>query len=95
MTLRQENPNDYSAVYDLVKSAFATAEHSNGNEQDLVVALRKSKAFIPELSLIAEIDGEIIGHILFTKIKIGDNIALALAPLAVFPKHQNRALVRL
>ena len=62
MLIRQEMPADYEAVYGLVAEAFATAEHADGNEQDLVVALRKSEAFVPQLSIIAEIDGELAGQ---------------------------------
>lgn len=51
--IRQENKNDYEKIYNVVKTAFETAEHSDGNEQDLVVALRNSDSFIPELSLVA------------------------------------------
>ena len=89
--LRQENKNDYESVYNLIKLAFASAEHSDGDEQNLVERLRKGDAFIPELSIVAEVDGEIVGHILFTKIQIGDSkvLALALAPLAVAPQFQN------
>ena len=42
MFIRQETEKDYKEVYQLVKEAFATAEHADGNEQDLVEALRKS-----------------------------------------------------
>lgn len=86
--IRQEEQNDYEQVYNVVKTAFEHAEHSDGNEQELVTALRKSSSFIPELSLVAVIDGKIIGHILFTEIKIGDETELALAPLAVLPEYQ-------
>ena len=68
MIIRQEETKDYKAVYRVVKSAFDSAEHSDGNEQDLVNALRNSGSFIPQLSLVAEQGGEILGHILFTKV---------------------------
>lgn len=42
MIIRQEETKDYKAVYRVVKSAFDSAEHSDGNEQDLVNALRNS-----------------------------------------------------
>lgn len=42
MIIRQEETKDYKAVYRVVKSAFDSAEHSDGNEQDLVTALRNS-----------------------------------------------------
>ena len=53
MNIRQETPKDYPEVYQLVKEAFASAEHADGNEQNLVEALRKGDAFLPELSLVA------------------------------------------
>lgn len=53
LEIRQENKEDYDEIYNVVKTAFATAKHSDGNEQDLVAALRKSNNFIPELSLVA------------------------------------------
>ena len=37
MVIRQETPNDYNEIYDLVKEAFATADHADGNEQDLEI----------------------------------------------------------
>lgn len=92
MLIRQETCKDYDEVYSLVKTSFASAEHSQGNEQDLVAALRKSDAFVPELSLVAEIDGKIAGHILFTKAKVGSDAALVLAPLSVLPGQRNKGV---
>lgn len=43
LEIRQETPKDYEEVYNVVKTAFATAEHSDGNEQDLVVDTRNRK----------------------------------------------------
>ena len=65
MEIRQEQPKDYKAVYHLVQQAFSQAEHQDGNEQDLVEALRKSDAFIPALSMVAEEGKRIVGYILF------------------------------
>ena len=92
LEIRQENKNDYEQVYNVVKTAFENAEHSDGNEQDLVNDLRKSDSFIPELSLVAVKDNKIVGHILFTKIKIGKYEELALAPLSVLPKYQRQGI---
>lgn len=90
--IRQENQADYAAVYEVVKEAFAAAEHSGGTEQELVTALRKSASFIPELSLVA-VDGEkIVGHILFTRARVGKDIELALAPLSVAPGCQRKGI---
>lgn len=92
MMIRQEKQTDHDAVYQVVKEAFAHAEQSDGTEQDLVVNLRKSKSFVPELSLVAEEDGKIVGHILFTKALVNGVEILALAPLSVLPEYQNRGI---
>ena len=92
MYIRTEQPADQQAVYDVVKRAFETAAHRDGNEQDLVNALRDSDAFVPELSLVAEQGGKIVGHILFTKVQIGTQQALALAPLSVLPEYQRQGI---
>ena len=55
-------------------------------------ALRKSKSFIPELSLVAVEDEKIVGHILFTKAVVQGVEVLALAPLSVLPDYQNRGI---
>lgn len=92
LEIRQENKEDYEEIYNLVKIAFETAEHSDGNEQDLVVALRDSNNFIPQLSLVAVQDNKIVGYILFTKIKIGKYEELTLAPLAILPEYQRQGI---
>ncbi len=96
--IRQENFSDYSEVNSVVKRAFETAPHRDGNEHNLVSALRKSDAFIPELSLVAVSDCAIIGHALYTRVKISGTTQLALAPVAVLPEHQKlgvgRSLIR-
>lgn len=90
--IRQEQPLDYEAVFTLNERAFGQP-----NEARLVNALRGSDAFIPELSMVAETDGRIVGHILFTKIAIRNTDAdafesLSLAPMAVEPDLQNRGI---
>ena len=89
--IRQENMDDYTAVFEVNKLAFGQV-----NEAHLVDLLRESKAFVPELSLVATFDNNIIGHILFTKIKIvndkNDTESLALAPMAIRPEFQNKGI---
>lgn len=92
ITIRQETPADHAEIYSLIQTAFASAEHRDGNEQDLVDALRKSEAFIPELSLVAQLDRRIAGHILFTKARIGKTTQLSLAPLSVLPPFQRQGI---
>ena len=92
MKIRQEEERDRAAVYDIVREAFRSADHSDGHEHDLVEALRESDAFIPDLSLVAEEGSSIVGHVLFTKVCIGDSTQLALAPLSVLPAWQRRGI---
>lgn len=90
--IRQEVKNDFNEVYDVVKSAFENAEHTDHNEHNLVNKLRGSKSFVPELSLVAECGGKIVGHILFTEVKIGEDTILTLAPLATLPEYQGMGI---
>lgn len=92
MKIRQETAADHGQVSALIASAFAGAEHADGNEQGLVTALRQGDAFVPELSLVAEEAGEIVGHILFTKAMVGQMEVLALAPLSVLPSRQGQGI---
>lgn len=92
MIIRQEQANDTKAVHQVVKQAFDNAEHTDQDEHNLVDRLRKSEAFVRELSLIAEVSGKIVGHILFTRVKVGETVQLALAPLSVLPEWQNKGI---
>lgn len=96
--IRKEMPKDYPMVFELVAKAFASMPYSDHREQFLVERLRKSEAFIPELSLVAEVNGEIVGFILLTKIYIKNEHqsfeALALAPVAVLPNLQGKGIGR-
>ena len=92
MKIREERPEDYAAIHALVKAAFAGVQHADGNEQDLVAALRKEAAYIPGLALVAEETGRIVGHVLFTKAQVGLAEVVALAPLAVLPAHQGKGV---
>ena len=94
--LRQETQADHPAVAKVIEEAFQNIQFSDHKEQFLVEKLRNSNAFVPELSIIAERNGEIVGHILLTKIKI-ENVkntfeSLAMAPVSVKPKYQNQGI---
>lgn len=90
--IRQEHKEDFPTVFEVNRLAFG-----QDSEARLVELLRHSKAFVPELSLVAILENKIIGHILFTKIKIihdykGETESLALAPMAVRPEFQKKGI---
>lgn len=96
MIIRQEIESDHNAVFQLIEQAFRGEALSDHQEQFLVERLRKSSAFIPELSLVAEDNGKIAGHILLTRIKIKNDTnsydSLALAPVSVLPEYQGHGI---
>lgn len=96
LTIRKENSEDFKTVFNLIKKAFEKEQMSDHMEQFLVERLRKSSAFVPELSLVAETENKIVGHILLTKLKIknGQNEfnSLALAPVSVLPEYQQNGI---
>ena len=69
--LKQEGKTDSEAISNLIMAAYKDVAYSNKREQLMVDRLRKSSAFIPELSIVAEDENEnLAGHILLTKIYI-------------------------
>lgn len=92
IVIREEVPEDIEAVFQVNSEAF-----KQNAEAVLVDALRSSEAFIPGLSLVAVLNNELVGHILFTGINIvsenhSEAESLALAPMAVKPGFQNRGI---
>lgn len=90
MDIRSETLPDYAAIAEVNILAFGQE-----NEAKLIKEIRCSQGYIPELSLVAEIDGAIVGHILFSYIDlIGEESlqVLGLAPLAVIPQFQKRGI---
>lgn len=93
--IRQERKKDYPQIRELVREAFAIAEHSDGDEHNLIERIRQSPEYIPELSLVAVSGDIILGHIMFSKISVGQSEAIALAPLAVRPDRQREGFGKL
>ena len=87
--IRPESDQDRQAVWNVNRAAFETEEEAN-----LVDALRDG-GYV-EVSLVAEVDGEVVGHILFSRLPIVTNFgtvdALSLAPMAVMPSYQRRGI---
>jgi predicted N-acetyltransferase YhbS len=96
LIIRKETDQDHLAVAEVVRAAFESVEDGEPTEHLLVERLRRSKAFVPALSIVAEQNGTIVGHILLTEVQIqnGDQStkSLALAPLSVHPDFQGQGI---
>jgi putative acetyltransferase len=91
IVVRQETVADRPAVDEVVRLAFGREL-----EMTLTRALRAWNGYDPSLSLVAELDGRVVGHVSFTGITIEDDSAthgaLCMAPVSVHPDVQNRAI---
>lgn len=83
IVVRMAMPEDTEALLAVEREAFG-----GPNEAELVVGLMAGHAFIPELSLVADDQGVICGHVMFTRAYAGGVPAALLAPLAVLPNYQ-------
>jgi predicted N-acetyltransferase YhbS len=96
MLIRRETSEESSKIYDLVKVAFQTAKVTNGKEQDFVNQLRSGGNYIPELALVAEEGGKLIGHIMLTRTNITGNNkkfeTLSLGPISVALEYRNKGV---
>ncbi len=94
--IRKETQKDYREVIELTARAFKNMPYADGDEDKLVERLRKAPNFISELSLIAESDGKILGHILFTPATIENEQkqfqTLVLGPVSVLPEFQKQGI---
>ncbi|MDE5865435.1 MAG: N-acetyltransferase [Lachnospiraceae bacterium] len=99
INIRNEVPADYRIVEELTREAFwGNMDHSTCDGEHLLVhKLRKLPAFVPELDFVAEIDGEIVGHIIYSLAKIitPDNReikVLNFGPLSVHPNYKRKGV---
>lgn len=91
MILRPETATDAPAISALVTAAFATAAHADGNEAEIVEALRAADALL--LSLVADADGVLLGHIAASSVTVGGAPGWAcIAPVSVAPEAQGRGV---
>jgi putative acetyltransferase len=89
MHIRDERPEDVKAIYDITKAAFKPMPFSAGDEPDLINALRDDGALA--VSLVAERNTEIVGHIAFSRVKIDGQTGywFDLGPVSVKPGLQS------
>lgn len=90
MLIRREAPGDVRAIHDLTARAFARPDQPVPVEASLVEALRADVGWIPALSLVAELDGGVVGHVVCTRADLDGTAVLGLGPLSVDPPYQAR-----
>lgn len=97
LIIRSEKESDIENISQLVQLAFKAVKNSDHTEHIIIDRIRNSPNFINDLSIIAEYENEIIGHILLSKIYLKTSSGfldkiLALAPLSVHPLHQKNGV---
>lgn len=96
ITIRSERQGDRERISAVVRRTYADVPHSDHREHSMVDRLRETDAYVPALSLLAELAGEAVGHVLLTKVRIvghgATTAALALAPLSVVPEYRSRGI---
>jgi putative acetyltransferase len=92
--IRRERPGDTAAARAVQVVAFPVVDGDEPVEAVLLDELRRDEGWIPELSLVAEVDGEVVGHVVCTRGAVGADRrpALGLGPIAVLPAHQGAGI---
>ena len=90
--IRDESCADVDVIGSVTAAAFAVVEVSHQTEQFIVEALRA--AGVLAVSLVAEVDGLVVGHIAFSPVEISDRASnwYGLGPVSVLPQHQRSGI---
>ena len=92
IVIRNETSADVSTIAEVTIAAFRTLEMSNHTEQFIIYALRAAEALT--VSLVAEVDGRLVGHIAFSPVIISDGTPnwYGLGPVSVLPEYQRKGI---
>lgn len=92
MIIRNETASDIDAITEVTIAAFKTLAISNHTEQYIIKALRAADALT--ISLVAEIDGRVVGHVAFSPVTISDGSTgwYGLGPVSVLPECQKQGI---
>lgn len=99
MIIRNEKQEDYRAVEEMIKETFWNLSVPGCNEHYFAHQVRKSEDFIPELDLVLEEDGKIIGHIIYVRAKLvaddgTEKEILSFGPFTIHPDYQRKGYGR-
>ena len=92
MIIRPEQESDVEEIFNITKAAFADHPYSHQTEQFIINALRAAQAL--SISLVAEMDEKLVGHIAFSPVVISDGSPnwYGLGPISVLPEFQKRGI---
>jgi putative acetyltransferase len=92
IVIRNEMDDDVSTITEVTITAFKTLAISNHTEQFIIEALRAADALT--VSLVAEVNGRVMGHIAFSPVTISDGTPnwYGLGPVSVLPEHQRQGI---
>jgi putative acetyltransferase len=90
--IRNETTSDFEAISKVTIDAFRSLAISHHTEQFIINALREAEALT--ISLVAEVEGQVVGHIAFSPVTIADGSLnwYGLGPVSVSPEYQNRGI---
>ena len=90
--IRNETPSDIEAISDVTLAAFKTLEISDQTEPLMILRLRA--AGVLTVSLVAELDGRVIGHAAFSPVTVSDGTAnwYGLGPVSVLPEYHRQGV---
>ena len=92
MIIRKETQADIEVITEITKLAFENRPYSRNTEQFIINALRAANALT--ISLVAEIDGKLVGHIAFSPVTFSDGSKnwYGLGPISVMPNYQKQGI---
>ena len=95
LNIRNERELDYQIVEDITRKAFYNVYVPGCMEHYLVHIMRGHEDFIPELDFVIELDGQIVGNIMYTKAKLTDEGGtekeiVTFGPVSILPKYQRK-----
>ena len=93
LVIRREHPDDGAPTLQLHDVAFGVPEGRRESlERELVRGLRADGSVIEELTFVAELEGEVVGHVVCSRATLGEAPSVGLGPIAVLPGHQQQGI---
>lgn len=97
LIIRNEIENDYAIVEEITRNAFWNLNVPGCDEHYLAHIMRKHEDFVPELDLVAEFNGKVIGNVMYTKAKLIDEMGkekniLTFGPISVATEYQRKGI---